>query len=94
MSIAILNDNQNNNSNSKSIKGEYIHKEKKYFYNSSNICFLFFFLLLIVKIFYTIRGSKSTRLTTFSISNHHDENDLSLVPIPLKTCLWSICTSR
>ncbi|CAO3643944.1 unnamed protein product [Mucor hiemalis] len=46
-----------------------------------------------VKIFYTIRGSKSTRLTTFSISNHHDENDLSLVPIPLKTCLWSICTS-
>ncbi|CEP15426.1 hypothetical protein [Parasitella parasitica] len=46
-----------------------------------------------VKVFYNLRGYKSTRLTTFSLPLLDDTNDMALMPIPLKTCLWSICSS-
>jgi hypothetical protein len=48
----------------------------------------------IVKVYYTLRGSKSTRLTSFTIPNTEKTIDHSTIPIPLKTCLWSICSSR
>jgi hypothetical protein len=47
-----------------------------------------------VKVYYTLRGSKATRLTTFAISNNEKIIDHSTIPIPLKTCLWNICSSR
>ncbi|KAL7319322.1 hypothetical protein PS15m_002472 [Mucor circinelloides] len=47
-----------------------------------------------VKVFYNLRGSKSTRLTTFALPAPNDDtSDLASMPIPLKTCLWSICSS-
>ncbi|KAK4516027.1 GTPase Ryh1 [Mucor velutinosus] len=47
-----------------------------------------------VKVFYHLRGSKSTRLTTFTLPAPNDDTfDLASMPIPLKTCLWSICSS-
>ncbi|KAI8382468.1 hypothetical protein BD560DRAFT_386718 [Blakeslea trispora] len=47
-----------------------------------------------VKVFYTLSRSRLTRLTTFTLDNHDDTiSDYSSIPIPLKTCLWSICSS-
>ncbi|KAI8637169.1 hypothetical protein BD408DRAFT_425010 [Parasitella parasitica] len=48
--------------------------------------------LVKVKVFYNLRGSKSTRLTTFTLPLN-DTTDMASMPIPLKTCLWSICSS-
>ncbi|OBZ85029.1 hypothetical protein A0J61_06921 [Choanephora cucurbitarum] len=47
-----------------------------------------------VKVFYTLSRSKSTRLATFTLDNYDDTiDDYSSMPIPLKSCLWSICSS-
>ncbi|KAI9299763.1 hypothetical protein BJ944DRAFT_292166 [Cunninghamella echinulata] len=45
-----------------------------------------------VKVYYSLRGSTSTRLSTFQISTKYDQNT-NIISIPLKKCLWSICSS-
>ncbi|CAO3589640.1 unnamed protein product [Absidia cylindrospora] len=45
-----------------------------------------------VKVYYTFRGSKFTRLATFQMQHDHDTTTL-LASIPLKSCLWAVCSS-
>ncbi|ORZ21197.1 hypothetical protein BCR42DRAFT_407046 [Absidia repens] len=46
-----------------------------------------------VKVYYSLKGSQSTRLATFPFKYDHDTTTSSLVAVPLKTCLWAICSS-
>ncbi|SAM04984.1 hypothetical protein [Absidia glauca] len=54
-----------------------------------------------VKVYYSLKGSKSTRLATFQLPGPQYDHDtattssssFSAVTIPLKNCLWAICSS-
>ncbi|KAI8373154.1 uncharacterized protein BYT42DRAFT_616328 [Radiomyces spectabilis] len=45
-----------------------------------------------VKVFYSFRNQLSTRLTTFPLVIHA-ENEPEFIPISLSSCLWAICSS-
>ncbi|KAG0185985.1 hypothetical protein DFQ28_008465 [Apophysomyces sp. BC1034] len=44
-----------------------------------------------VKVYYSVRGNAGTRLSTFSMPFNPNHKDI--VPIPLRNCLWAICSS-